>query len=114
MKHYLLALALFAAGYIVGLGPRAALSPVDAYIAQAKAYYAAKFNSDPAAAFAAYQVNGYVTEDGVYRFLTDAGVGNLITRGFIAREVVHACDTDADGRLTLDELKAGLAAHSIP
>jgi hypothetical protein len=70
------------------------------------------YNGDYSAAFAHYAgPDGLIDSAGLTQLLTDANIGNRFTRHFWASGIMEALDTNKDGRLSLAEIQAAIAAN---
>ena len=65
-------------------------------------------NGDYRSAFDAYDVQrrGTLNGDQLWKFLTDAGVGNRFTRGIYVSEIIKHVDTNEDARVSWEEFNA--------
>jgi hypothetical protein len=80
-------------------------------IKQIEALCANKFGGSLHAMFIAYAPDGKLTYAELYKVLTDAGIGNVFTRGIYCNRIIAALDLDKDGCISENELAAAITAH---
>ena len=73
-----------------------------------------QFGGDYKKAFQSYAgPNGEVSPDGVSRLLSDAGVGNLLTRGMWTSGVMDKFDTNHNGSVSWQEFSGALRQNGV-
>lgn len=70
-----------------------------------------KFSGDPQAAFVYYDLDndGKLNRKELMDFLKDAGIGNWLTRGSWADEIIKTLDRDGDRAITMADLQSATA-----
>jgi Ca2+-binding EF-hand superfamily protein len=74
------------------------------------AHIAARFQNDRRAAFDHYDADadGRINRDELKRLLSEAGIGNALTRGAWASGIIEELDQSRDGLISWDEFTAAL------
>lgn len=76
-------------------------------VAAVRAYVAAKFGGDQKAAFDYYAQNGAVDSGDIRQALSDASVGNMVSRRIAAALAINTYGTD--GLITWTQAQAAIA-----
>jgi len=80
--------------------------------AKVKAMVTAKFGGDYKRAFDHYDADhdGGISQGELKSMLSEAGVGNVVTRGTWASKIIEKMDSDGDGKIQWGEFESQLAA----
>ena len=71
-----------------------------------------KFAGDYKKAFSHYGADGNVSKGDLVKLLSDAGVGNGLTRGVWASKIIENLDTNGDGAIEWGEFETVFRAHA--